>query len=246
MNLTTEQVNLFWREWPKSCKAMGWTRANGMSAKEIDAKRKEFLARCGFDSLTKVDRLDGFTKVKNELLVLQGVSLKAAQETVDPALNQARVLRNVILTEIVPCLELYVPDVRKFITDIMEDKNRWWKIDRPVREMTLMDLDAKPIYRHDKKTGELREYPSQLKQMLYTLNDCLHGSGQIKNGKKKRLGFRVAAGHSVLEMRTKAGLESPGADVGYSAEETAQLNSAFTADPVVVEDADPVEADCQF
>jgi hypothetical protein len=66
MKLSTEQVSLFWREWPKACKAMGWTKANGMSAAEIDLKRKEFLLRCGFDSLTKVDRVDGFTKVKNE------------------------------------------------------------------------------------------------------------------------------------------------------------------------------------
>jgi len=193
MNLSTAQVQRFWREWPKSCKAMGWTKANGMSAAEIDAKRKEFLLRCGFNSLTKVDRVDGFTKVLNELLVLQGVSLKAARESDDPSLNHARVLRNTILTELVPCLELYVADVAGFMAEIMEDKNRWWKIDRPARGMTLMDLDAKPVFRTDRATGELKEFPSQLKQMIYTLSARL-------NDKRKD------AGDTIHEMKIKAGV----------------------------------------
>jgi hypothetical protein len=191
MNLSTAQVQRFWREWPKSCKAMGWTKANGMSAAEIDAKRKEFLARCGFDSLTKVDRVDGFTKVLKELLVLQGTDLKAAREADDPTINQARVARNFILTELVPCLELYVADVAGFMAEIMEDKNRWWKIDRPARSMTLMDLDAKPVYRTDRATGELKEFPSQLKQMIYTLSARL-------NDKRKE------AGDTIHEMKIKA------------------------------------------
>ena len=191
MNLTTAQVQRFWREWPKSCKAMGWTKANGMSAAEIDAKRKEFLARCGFDSLTKVDRVDGFTKVLKELLVLQGTDLKAAREADDPTINQARVARNFILTELVPCLELYVADVAGFMAEIMEDKNRWWKIDRPARSMTLMDLDAKPVYRTDRATGELKEFPSQLTQMIYTLSARL-------NDKRKE------AGDTIHAMKIKA------------------------------------------
>ena len=192
MKLSTDQVNLFWREWPKSCQAMGWTRANGMSAKEIDAKRKEFLRRCGFDSLTQVDRLDGFTKVKNELLVMQGVSLKAASETLDPTLNQARVLRHQILTEIIPCLEVYRGE--KLVADlagILEDKNRWWKLDRPTRGMTLMDLDARPIFRTDTATGKQKYCGSQLSQMQWTLARWLNE-------------LRKEAGDSIHEMNLKA------------------------------------------
>jgi hypothetical protein len=194
MKLSEDQVKLFWREWPKACAVMRWTRAAGMSAKEIDAKRKEFLLRCGFDSLTKVDKLDGFTKVKNELLVLQGVSLKAGLEATDPTLNQARVLRNQILTEIIPCLELYRGE--KLVTDIadiMEDKNRWWKLDRPVRGMTLMDLDARPITRTDRKTGEVKFMGSQLSQMQWTLSRWLND-------------LRNTAGDTIHQMRTKAGV----------------------------------------
>lgn len=170
---------------------MGWTKTNRLSAPEIEAKRKEFLARCGFDSLTKVDKVAGFTKVLNELLVLQGFSLKAARESDDPTINQARVARNYILTDLVPCLELYVADVAGFMSEIMEDKNRWWKIDRPARSMTLMDLDAKPVYRTDRATGELKEFPSQLKQMIYTLSARL-------NDKRKE------AGDTIHEMKIKA------------------------------------------
>jgi len=239
MNLTTEQVNLFWREWPKSCKAMGWTRANGMSAKEIDAKRKEFLARCGFDSLTKVDRLDGFTKVKNELLVLQGVSLKAAQETIDPALNQARVLRTQILTEIIPCLELYRGE--QLVADlagIMEDKNRWWKLDRPARGMTLMDLDARPIYRTDKTTGGQKYMGSQLSQLQWTLSRWLN---ELRN----------QAGDTIHGMKMKANVPCTcaacrGTRPAVVPAGDDELIAGLTADPELGENITPVEAECPF
>lgn len=194
MNLSTQQVQRFWREWPKSCKAMNWTKAAGMSAAEIDAKRKEFLLRCGFDSLTKVDRVDGFTKVLKELQVLQGVDVDAGIESEDLTINKARTLRHFILTDLVPCLELYLADVRGYLTSIMEDKNRWWKIDRPARDITLMDLDAKPVYRTDKKTGELKTWPSQLEQMKWTLAARLNT-------------LRNEAGETIHVMRLRAGLE---------------------------------------
>jgi hypothetical protein len=194
MKLSTAQVQRFWREWPKSCKAMGWTKANGMSAAEIDQRRKEFLARCGFDSLTKVDRVDGFTKVLKELQVLQGVSVDAGIEAEDLTINKARTFRHFILTDLVPCLELYIADVRGYMTSIMGDKNRWWKIDRPAREITLLDLDAKPVYRRDKKTGELKTWPSQLEQLKWTLAARLNT-------------LRKDAGDTIHDMRLRAGLE---------------------------------------
>ena len=221
MKLSTAQVQRFWREWPKSCKAMGWTKANGMSAGEIDAKRKEFLQRCGFDSLTKVDRVDGFTKVLNELLVLQGTDLKAAREADDSSINQARVQRNYILTELVPCLELYIADVSGFMAEIMEDKNRWWKIDRPARGMTLLDLDAKPIYRTDRATGELKEFPGQLKQMIYTLSARLNDK-------------RNAAGDTIHEMKMKAGVPC-NCSICFSHRNQAAFKAAMPPVPETVE-----------
>lgn len=148
MKLSAPQVQRFWREWAKSCQVMNWTRAAGMSAAEIDAKRKEFLAGCGFDSLTMVDRTAGFTRVLNELIVLQGVSLKAAHETIDPSLNEARILRNQIAADLVPCLEVYIEHSFGYITAIL--KNRF-------RGLALEELNA-----------------AQLKAFRDTLNARIH------------------------------------------------------------------------
>lgn len=142
MKLSSAQVQLFWREWAATCRVMNWTRDAGLTAGEIDTHRKSFLSRCGFSSLTEVDRVAGFTVVLNELKVIQGTSLRAAQETVDPSLNAARVLRHNILTELVPCLELYVTDVRAYLVGIIEARSRYRKTDRPARDLNLMDLTA--------------------------------------------------------------------------------------------------------
>lgn len=121
---------------------MNWTRAAGLTSAEIDAKRKEFLARCGFKSLTEVDRTAGFTKVLNELIVLQGgTNLKAARETVDPTLNEARVLRHQIAAELIPCLELYIPDVRAYLSEVLASQPRL------MRDLDLPQLNAAELTR---------------------------------------------------------------------------------------------------
>jgi hypothetical protein len=174
MKLSSEQVQLFWREWSKSCQIMNWTRAAGLTSAEIDVKRKSLLRDCGFDSLTKVDRVDGFTKVLNELRVLQGTSLKAGIESEDQTINRSRTLRYSIAAELIPCLELYLENVPEYLSSIMEDKNRWWKIDRPTRDITIMDLTT-----------------TQLTQFRFTLNARMHT-------------LRKKAGHSIHDMKTRA------------------------------------------
>jgi hypothetical protein len=194
MNLSSAQVQRFWREWGNTCKVMNWTRAAGMTTAQIDSERKELLTGCGFNSLTEVDRTDGFTRVLNELLVLQGTSIQAAKETIDPSLNQARVLRNQILTEIIPCLELYRGEnLNADLAKIMADKNRWWKLDRPERGMTLMDLDARPIFRIDKASGQKKYCGSQLSQIQWTLSRWLN---ELRN----------QAGDTVHQMKIKSGV----------------------------------------
>lgn len=192
MKLTPAQVKEFWRLWPQACRANSWTKDAGLSAPEIDARRKEFLAGCGFKSLTLVDRTDGFTKVLNGLKVLIGTSVKAGMEVNDPTLNKARNFKHVILNELMPCLALYEDDVEGYITTIMEDKNRWWKIDRPARDITLEDLDAKPVFRF--KNGERKEYPSTLEQLMMTINARIHSK-------------RNLAGHSIHDMKIAAKVE---------------------------------------
>lgn len=164
-----------------------------MSTAAIQTERKALLGRCGFTSLTEVDRVNGFTKVLYELQVLQGTSLQAGLEAEDPTINQARTIRHHILTELVPCLELYIDDVAAYIREIIQDKNRWWKIDRPAREMTLMDLNARPIFKTDRSTGCAKAWPSPLEQVRFTL--------QARLNDKRR-----AAGVTIHEMKIKAGV----------------------------------------
>jgi hypothetical protein len=202
MTITPAQRTVIMKTWAKVCKDRGW-KSSDRSLRL--AKFSEILGR-SIASADDIGRIDECTKLMNELKVLLGVSLQAATEADDLTINRARVLRNKILTELVPCLELYVDDVAGYITEIIEDKNRWWKLDRPTRGMTLMDLDAKPIFRRDRASGDLKEYPSPLDQMVYTLSACLNGSGRIYRGKKSRLGFRVAAGDTVHAMKIRAGV----------------------------------------
>lgn len=188
MNLSTEQVNLFWRLWSSACRAQGWT----LKA-EQERERRALLDRCGFKSLTLVDRVDGFTRVKNEIKILVKPDVQAAQESEDSLINKARNFRWVIENEILPCLGVYEPDPVTYLRTVMEEKNRWWKIDRPACEMTLDDLDARPIIKQD-KDGQLREFKSTLEQLLFTLSARL----SVK---------RRAAGHSEHDMRMLAGVK---------------------------------------
>ncbi len=177
MKLSPAQVSTFWRLWQRACVANAWTRDQGMPASAVEAKRKEVLAECGFDSLTKVDRTDGFTKVKNKLLILIGESIQAGKEDQDPTENRARTHRWVIEKEIIPCLALYIEDVTGYIAQILADHIRHYKTDRPTRPPTLGDLT-----------------PAQMKSVLMTLSARLNEK-------------RASSGDTLHEMKTKAGLE---------------------------------------
>jgi hypothetical protein len=189
MTITPSQRTTIMKLWSKVCKDRGW------KSSDRDFRLAKFGEIIGrpIESADQIGRIDECTKLMKELKVMLGVDLQAAREADDLTINLARVLRNQILTELIPCLELYVTDVQAYLAEIMEDKNRWWKIDRPARGMTLMDLDAKPIKRWDKKTSTLKEFPSQLEQIQYTLSARL-------NAKRKE------SGDTVHDMKIKAGV----------------------------------------
>jgi len=191
MNITPSQRTSIMITWAKVCKDRGWKSGDRNFRL---AKFGEILGR-PLTSTDDIERLDECTKLMAELQCLLGVSVRAGREAVDPALNQARVLRNQILTEIIPCLELYRGEqLAADIAKILEDKNRWWKLDRPARGMTLMDLDARPIFRRDRDTGKQKFCGSQLSQIQWTLSRWLNG-------------LRNAAGDTIHQMKTKAGVE---------------------------------------
>jgi bacterioferritin-associated ferredoxin len=202
MTINTAQRTSIMKTWGKVCKDRGWKQSDRTLRLATFSK----LIGREIASTDEIERIDECTKLMKELKAMLGVDTNAAREADNLYINRARVLRNVILTELIPCLEIYVEDVQGYITAIMEDKNRWWKIERPARGMSLMDLTAEPVRKWDDKTKSMREFPSQLDQMVYTLSSCLNGSGRVYRGKKSRLGFRVAAGHSLHEMKIRAGV----------------------------------------
>jgi hypothetical protein len=116
MLLSKLQVTTFWRLWAKACKSQGWDQ---LPKDQTEAKRHELLSSCGFASLTEVDRVGGFTQVKNRIEVLIGTSVQAGMEVGDECLNQGRVMRHLIRTDLVPCLALYEEHPEAYLQTII-------------------------------------------------------------------------------------------------------------------------------
>jgi hypothetical protein len=188
MTITPAQRITIIKLWNQVCKDRGWKAGD----RSLRLATLSEIAGRNLSSMDDIERVAECTRVMNGLKVMLGVSIKAGLEVGDSTLNKARNYRHVIMNEITPCLALYVADVAVFITRIMQDKNRWWKIDRPAREITLEDLDAKPIFKFVRE--ERREFPSSLEQLLFTLQARL-------NEKRK------AAGDTIHDMKLKARLE---------------------------------------
>ncbi len=182
--ITQPQRVAIMKLWGRVCKDRGWKTSD--KALRL-ATFSELLGR-PLASTNDVEKIDECTKLMNELAALLGVSLKAGLEADDQTINKARTIRFDIVNNLVPCLELYLDDVRSYITSIIEDKQRWWKIDRPTRDITIMDLNARPIRIRDGRT-----MPSQLEQLRFTLQARL-------NSKRKE------AGHTIHDMKIKAGV----------------------------------------
>ena len=187
MNITKLQRITLVQLWNKVCKDRGWSASDRTLRL---ATMGELLGRA-IESMDDIGRTDECTKVMNGLKAMLGVSVKAGLELAEPERNQARILKHKIMNELLPCLALYVEDVPAYVTGIMEDKNRWWKIDRPACEITLEDLDSKPIFRFVK--GERKEFPSTLEQLMMTLAARLNSK-------------RNEAGQTIHEMKLAAGV----------------------------------------
>jgi hypothetical protein len=70
MKLTKDQTRLFWSLWRKARQVQGWTTTDGYTEAQATNERYAMLERAGFSSLTDVDPLEGFTRVKRELALL--------------------------------------------------------------------------------------------------------------------------------------------------------------------------------
>jgi hypothetical protein len=193
--------------WPAACRAQGW-KASDRNFRlfilsvavsfEIGTLQQFFqVMSTPVDKLPRllttadeIDQGEEFTKVKAVLSLLSD-SVAGARDAGDPALNLARQKRNVILS-LMQCLSIYplekpmgVDGAEAYVTEIISGKFK--------RAMAIEELSYKPVRFTDRGTGEPRQIPSQLDQLLYTL------SARVSK-------YRQAAKHSEHQMRQIAGV----------------------------------------
>ena len=119
-----------------------------------------------------------------------------AKEVGRPEFGRARTLQFSICQQL-KCLALYPLDrpmgldgARKYLAEIIKDKFRHGSRCDP---MALQDLTADPVRFTDRHTGDLREIPSQLDQVVISLARAIQPR-------------RAAAGHTLHEMKVSAGI----------------------------------------
>ena len=149
-------------------------------------------------SATDLNHTSDVDAIKTLLLMLAD-NLKATDEHGKPERGHGRRWRDV-LADHMKCLALYPGDqpmglagAQAFVQTIINDK---FNHARQFQTMTLEDVDDRPRFVENKRTGKLDEKPSQMEQLLWTVNARLNG----KNG------YRAKAGHSMHDMYMAAGL----------------------------------------
>lgn len=180
--LSKPQILAYWRLWKSACEHQGWTKANGWTATQVDAKRKEALSECGVESMKDLDSSVGFSNWKNLCLRLSG-SVEGALAEVRKPRSQADKLRWVILNVIVPCLAVYPPEncanpgqwAMSYLDVIRKSAIPW----RPINEHSAISIPLE----------DLTE--GALKKLIATLNARLSSK-------------RRAAGDSLHDMHVKA------------------------------------------
>jgi len=149
-------------------------------------------------SASELDHLKDVDAVKTLLLMLAD-DVDAADEHGKPERGHGRRWRDV-LADHMKCLALYPLDqpmglggAQAFVQTIINDK---FNHARQFQSMTLEDVDDRPRFVENKRIGKLDEKPSQMEQLLWTVNARLNGKS----------GYRAKAGHSMHDMYMAAGL----------------------------------------
>lgn len=219
-----QRISLQSRWWPAACRAQGWKpndrdlrlRVLSLAIHFTFADVVEFRnALEQYDILVRVPLPNGgkFEPVESAndlnstthvdavktLLLMLNDNLDKANEHGKPEIGQGRRQRNVIEEKIL-CLSQYPLDqpmglagARAFCQEILNDKfNRG----RKYQHLSLDDVDDRPRFIENKKTGKLEQRPSQKEQLLMTINARLNGKD----------GYRAKAGHSVHDMLVNVGL----------------------------------------
>ncbi|HXI72325.1 MAG TPA: hypothetical protein VNN22_18380 [Verrucomicrobiae bacterium] len=148
-------------------------------------------------SASDLNHREDVDRVKILLLMLAD-NLNAAEEHGKPERGHARRWRDV-LADHMKCLAIYpgaapmgIAGAQAFVQTIIDHKFNHGRVDK----MTLDNVDESPRFVHNERTGQLDEKPSQMEQLLWTVNARLNG----------KTGYRAKAGHSMHEMLTNAGL----------------------------------------
>lgn len=198
--------------WPAAARAQGWPVAdrkvrlrvcmwavsleNPTQLTLLEAIQSDRQPARWLESTNDLDNKADVDRVKACLGMLAD-QMKETGEVGRPEIGRARRLRDVIRDQI-KCLGIYIPRPRAFVAEIINDKfNRA----RRGTQVSIRDLTDDPIILRDG-----REIPSQLDQLVMTLGACLNGSGKLRAGKRARLGFRVAAGDTLHQMKAAAGV----------------------------------------
>ncbi len=163
----------------------------------LNAIRSDQVPKRWLNSTNDLDETKDIDRVKACLLMLAD-RVDKQDEVGHPRIGSARRKRDII-RDLIKCIGVYHPHPRAYAAEIFNDKfNSWRRYGQPI---TIQDLTDEPVIL---KGG--KEIPSQLDQLIYTLSACLNGSGKLRGKKRSRLGFRVAAGDTLHEMKMKAGL----------------------------------------
>lgn len=176
MTITKSQRWAILQLFGRACKERGWKATREVRL----AKLSEILGR-EITTTDAIGRLDECTKVMAELKAMLGVDLQAGKEAVDQGINRQRNSRWLIENEVLPCLALYVENglagARAYLLEVMTDKSRWRKTDRPESDPSLADFDERTC-----------------EQTFWTISARLNT-------------HRKAAGDTGHEMRMKAGVK---------------------------------------
>lgn len=217
--MTTSQRNKLMIElWPAAARAQGWKVSDrdlrlrvlsiALSFEVHSAQHFQTLLAddqplpIQLASASDIDADKQFTAVKALLLMLSD-NVSGAKEVGAPEINKGRQKLHVVL-DLMRCLAIYphekpmgMEGAEKYVRTIVEGKFK--------RFIPLEELTIKPLQFTDRKSGLVRRIPSQLDQLLITLDRRLNYEPQP--GRRAQAGYRVAAGHTEHQMRKLAGVK---------------------------------------
>lgn len=182
--MTAKQNSLYWREWGT---VRGYAKAKRLPEPDRHAFHVQAL---GADKSHQVFSNADFDKVLGAFRAYHQPANIDAQLRQQDQPHKRKLAK---VRELLKCLALYLPDAHAYARGIIRDK-----VNRGSAQAVtaIEDLSDEPRHYTDSE-GAVRELPSQLEQLLMTLERALNG----------KHGFRARAGDSLHDMKLKAGVK---------------------------------------